>query len=142
MLTAGLTPRPFAWTPERIPDHTNGEVLNHTRKRGVGHREIVLLTAPAKCDINWARNREDLSNAVELPENQGNSRVAREYEITLPHGLGKSARLELVRSFARFVKRKRCAYRRSHVAQRIQDKFPQMAQLPPRSPGKLLGCGG
>lgn len=85
---------------ERIADHTSGEVFDYTRKRGVDHREIVLPTAAAKRDINWARDREALWNAAERAENRSNSRVAREYEIALPHELNKSARLELVRSFA------------------------------------------
>jgi len=85
---------------ERITDHTSGEVFDYTRKRGVDHREIVLPTAAAKRDINWARNREDLWNAAERAENRSNSRVAREYEIALPHEVTKTARLELVRTFA------------------------------------------
>jgi ATP-dependent exoDNAse (exonuclease V) alpha subunit len=85
---------------ERIADHTSGEVFDYTRKRGLDHREIVLPMAAAKRDINWARSREDLWNAAERAENRSNSRVAREYEIALPHELTKSARLELVRSFA------------------------------------------
>ena len=85
---------------ERITDHTSGEVFDYTRKRGVDHREIVLPTAATKRDINWARNREGLWNAAERAENRSNSRVAREYEIALPHELTKSARLELVRTFA------------------------------------------
>jgi ATP-dependent exoDNAse (exonuclease V) alpha subunit len=85
---------------ERIADHTSGEVFDYTRKRGVDHREIVLPTAAAKRDINWPRSREDLWNAAERAENRSNSRVAREYEIALPHELNKTARLELVRSFA------------------------------------------
>jgi ATP-dependent exoDNAse (exonuclease V) alpha subunit len=84
----------------RITDHTSGEVFDYTRKRGVDHREIVLPTAAAKRDINWARDREALWNAAERAENRSNSRVAREYEIALPHELTKAARLELVRSFA------------------------------------------
>jgi ATP-dependent exoDNAse (exonuclease V) alpha subunit len=84
----------------RITDHTSGEVFDYTRKRGVDHREIVLPTAAAKRDINWARDREQLWNAAERAENRSNSRVAREYEIALPHELNKGARLELVRSFA------------------------------------------
>jgi ATP-dependent exoDNAse (exonuclease V) alpha subunit len=85
---------------ERITDHTSGEVFDYTRKRGVDHREIVLPTAAAKRDINWARNREELWNAAERAENRTNSRVAREYEIALPHELNKTARLTLVRTFA------------------------------------------
>jgi ATP-dependent exoDNAse (exonuclease V) alpha subunit len=85
---------------ERIADHTSGEVFDYTRKRGVDTSEIVLPTAAAKRDINWGRNRESLWNAAERAENRSNSRVAREYEIALPHELSRAERIELVRSFA------------------------------------------
>ena len=44
--------------------------------------------------------REALWNAAERAENRSNSRVAREYELALPHELSKAQRLELVRGFA------------------------------------------
>ena len=85
---------------ERIHDLTSDEVFDYTRKRGVEHAEIVLPTSAAARDINWARDREQLWNAAERAENRSNSRVAREYEIALPHELNKAQRLELVRGFA------------------------------------------
>ena len=85
---------------ELVRDHTTGQTFDYSRKRGVEHTEIVLPTAAAKRDINWARNREALWNAAERAENRSNSRVAREYELALPHELSKAQRLELVRSFA------------------------------------------
>ena len=81
-------------------DHTTGQTFDYSIKRGVEHAEIVLPTACAKQDINWARDREQLWNAAEQAENRSNSRVAREYEIALPHELTRPQRLELVRSFA------------------------------------------
>lgn len=85
---------------ELVHDHTTGQTFDYSRKRGVEHAEIVLPTAAAKRDINWARDREALWNAAERAENRSNSRVAREYELALPHELSKAQRLELVRSFA------------------------------------------
>ena len=85
---------------ELVRDHTTGQAFDYSRKRGVEHAEIVLPTAAAKRDINWARDREALWNAAERAENRSNSRVAREYELALPHELSKAQRLELVRSFA------------------------------------------
>ena len=85
---------------ELVHDHTSGETFDYTRKRGVEHTEIVLPSAAAQRDINWARDREALWNAAERAENRSNSRVAREYEIALPHELTKVQRLELVRGFA------------------------------------------
>ena len=85
---------------ELVHDQTTGETFDYTRKRGVEHAEIVLPTEAARRDINWARDREALWNEAERAENRSNSRVAREYEIALPHELTKGQRLELVRGFA------------------------------------------
>jgi hypothetical protein len=85
---------------ELVHDETSGQTFDYTRKRGVEHTEIVLPTQAAKRDINWARDREALWNEAERAERRSNSRVAREYEIALPHELTRVQRLELVRSFA------------------------------------------
>ena len=85
---------------ELVHDHTTGQTFDYSRKRGVEHAEIVLPTEAARRDINWARDREALWNEAERAENRSNSRVAREYEIALPHELTKAQRLELVRGFA------------------------------------------
>jgi len=85
---------------ELVHDHTTGQTFDYTRKRGVEHSEIVLPTEAARRDINWARDREALWNEAERAENRSNSRVAREYELALPHELTKAQRLELVRGFA------------------------------------------
>ena len=85
---------------ERVEDLTTGEVFDYTRKRGVEHAEIVLPTSAAKQDINWARDRTQLWNAAERAEKRIDARVAREYELALPHELSKVQRVELVREFA------------------------------------------
>jgi ATP-dependent exoDNAse (exonuclease V) alpha subunit len=85
---------------EIVHDHTTGQTFDYSIKRGVEHAEIVLPTEAVRRDINWARDREALWNAAEQAENRSNSRVAREYEIALPHELTKAQRLELVRGFA------------------------------------------
>jgi hypothetical protein len=85
---------------EKIYDRTSGEIFDYTRKRGVEHSEIVLPASAAKRDINWARDRQALWNAAEVAENRKDSRVAREYEVALPHELTKQQRLELTRTFA------------------------------------------
>jgi hypothetical protein len=85
---------------ELVHDQTTGQTFDYTRKRGVEHSEIVLPTEAARRDINWARDRQALWNAAERSENRSNSRVAREYEIALPHELTRRQRLELVREFA------------------------------------------
>ena len=85
---------------ELVHDHTTGQTFDYSRKRGVEHAEIVLPTEAARRDINWARDREALWNEAERAESRSNSRVAREYEIALPHELTRPQRLELVRGFA------------------------------------------
>ncbi len=85
---------------ERVHDLTSGETFDYTRKRGVEHSEIVLPDSAAKRDINWARDRQALWNAAEVAEKRKDARVAREYEIALPHELSAGQRVELVRGFA------------------------------------------
>ncbi len=88
---------------ELVHDETSGETFDYTRKRGVEHAEIVLPTKCARQDINWARDRQALWNAAEQAENRSNSRVAREYEIALPHELDSAQRVALVRSFSQSI---------------------------------------
>jgi ATP-dependent exoDNAse (exonuclease V) alpha subunit len=83
-----------------VHDLTSDEVFDYTRKRGVEHSEIVLPTAAARADINWARDREALWNAAEIAEVRKDARVAREYEVALPHELNRGQRVELVRAFS------------------------------------------
>src|ERR1700733_5023636 len=66
---------------EFVHDLTTDEAFHYTRKRGVEHTEIVLPTAAAKMDINWARDRQALWNAAEMAEKRVDARVAREYEV-------------------------------------------------------------
>jgi len=86
---------------ERILDETTGETFDYTRKRGVEHTEIVLPSAAARQDVNWARDRQQLWNAAEFAEKRKDSRVAREYEVALPCELKRPQRAELVQGFAR-----------------------------------------
>jgi ATP-dependent exoDNAse (exonuclease V) alpha subunit len=86
-----------------VYDETTGQTFDYTRKRGVERTEIVLPTECAKRDINWARDRQTLWNEAERAENRSNSRVAREYEIALPHELNGNQRIELTRGFAQQI---------------------------------------
>ncbi len=88
---------------DKIADLTSGEVFDYTRKRGVEHTEIVLPTQAAKQDINWARDRQALWNAAEVAEKRKDARVAREYELAIPHELNKTQRAELVREFSGYI---------------------------------------
>ena len=84
----------------QIRDERTAELHDYSRKRGLEHAEIVLPTAAAKRDIQWARNRTALWNAAEFAEKRRDSRVACEYEVAVPHELTKAARTELVRDFS------------------------------------------
>ncbi len=86
---------------DKIHDRHADLVFDYTRKRGVPHSEIVLSTEAARADINWPRDRTALWNAAEAAERRKDARVAREYEVALPHELRPKERIALVRSFAR-----------------------------------------
>jgi ATP-dependent exoDNAse (exonuclease V) alpha subunit len=49
----------------------------------------------------WAGNREKLWNAAEHIEKRSNSRVAREYQVALPHELNAAQGIALARAFSR-----------------------------------------
>ena len=59
--------------------------------------EIVLAQG---ADAEWALDRSALWNAAEQSENRRDARVAREFEIALPHELNAEQRVELTREFA------------------------------------------
>jgi hypothetical protein len=85
---------------ELVHDVTSDQVFDYSRKRGVEHSEIVLPSSAAKADINWARDRQALWNAAEIAEKRKDARVAREYEVALPHELKPAQRVALVREFS------------------------------------------
>ena len=87
----------------QVADRTTGQVFDYTRKSGVEHAEIVLPTEAAKRDINWPREREQLWNVAEEAEKRKDARVAREYEVALPHELSQRERTELVREFSQEI---------------------------------------
>ena len=68
-----------------VTDYRTGEVHDYTRKRRIGHTEIVVPPgAPS-----WASHREALLNAVEAAEARKDARLAHEFIVALPHGLTK-----------------------------------------------------
>ena len=82
----------------KLTNERDGLVHDFTRKQGVDHAEIVL---PEGVEADWARDRSSLWNAVERAEVRKDARVAREFEIALPHELNPDQRLSLTRDFAR-----------------------------------------
>ena len=84
---------------DRVTDERTGLVFDYSRKRGVEHTEIVL-PATVAASAGWALDRERLWNAAEAAEKRCDARVAREYEVALPHELDPAQRLALVQAFA------------------------------------------
>ncbi len=82
---------------EKLTNERDGITHDYTAKQGVEHAEIVL---PQGVSADWARDRSDLWNAAEFAEKRKDARVAREFEIALPHELSAEQRLEVTREFA------------------------------------------
>jgi len=85
---------------ERIRDERTGRTYDHTDRRDVMHKEIVLPAEFASAEMGWARDRATLWNAAEGAESRKNARVAREYLVALPVELNPEQRLRLVRGFS------------------------------------------
>jgi ATP-dependent exoDNAse (exonuclease V) alpha subunit len=88
---------------ERIRDERTGEIHNHSRRKDVAHTEIFLPSQLGDARMEWARDRTRLWNTAESLEKRRNSRVAREFQISLPSELTAAQRLTLARNFAREV---------------------------------------
>ncbi|WP_455270900.1 Ti-type conjugative transfer relaxase TraA [Rhizobium herbae] len=85
-------------TATMMVNERDGLVHDFTRKKGVEHAEIVL---PEDVKADWALDRSRLWNAVEHAEKRRDARVAREFEVALPHEMTSEQRLSLTRDFAR-----------------------------------------
>lgn len=81
-----------------------GRTYDFSRRSGVIQTDIVI---PKGSDAEWALDRNTLWNSVEAKEKRKDSRVAREFEVALPHELDEEEREELTR----------------HFAQRLADRF-------------------
>ena len=90
---------------ERIRDERTDRVYDHSHRRDVQYREILLPShfSGAAVQPQWARDRSQLWNAVERSEPRANARVAREYVLALPHELNVEQRTALARSFAQEI---------------------------------------
>jgi ATP-dependent exoDNAse (exonuclease V) alpha subunit len=85
---------------ERIRDERSGRTYDHTDRRDVMYKEILVPRRLAGADMGWATDRSTLWNAAENAEKQRNARVAREYMIALPPELTHPQRVHLARGFA------------------------------------------
>ncbi len=90
---------------ERIRDERSGRIYDHSDRRDIEYREILVPEAleAAGAQLNWARDRSQLWNLVERSEPRANARVAREYVVALPHELNASQRTVLARTFAQEI---------------------------------------
>ena len=82
---------------ESLTNERDGLTHDFTRRQGVEHCEIVVAQGAG---AEWALDRSALWNAAEESESRKDARVAREFEIALPHELNAEQRLELTREFA------------------------------------------
>lgn len=86
---------------ERLRDERSGHLYNYSRRNDVAHTEIFLPGHLAGEADAWAASREKLWNVAEHTEKQSNSRVAREYQVSLPHELNAAQQVSLARAFSR-----------------------------------------
>jgi ATP-dependent exoDNAse (exonuclease V) alpha subunit len=86
---------------ERIHDHRTGTVHDHSRRSDVTYKEIFLPSQLNASAMEWARDRATLWNTAEQAEGRRTSRVAREFQVTLPSELAPDRRQALARTFAR-----------------------------------------
>ncbi|CAH1647944.1 MULTISPECIES: Ti-type conjugative transfer relaxase TraA [Chelatococcus] len=88
---------------EKLTNERDGITHDYTAKQGVEHAEIVLPepgAGPIGVNADWARDRSALWNAAEFAEKRKDARVAREFEVALPHELSAEQRLEATREMA------------------------------------------
>ena len=86
---------------ERIRDERTSESYNYSKRKDIVHSEIILPSGLADHpDMEWARDREKLWNAVEKAGTRRNSRLGREVLVILPPEITVVKRTELARTFA------------------------------------------
>lgn len=88
---------------ERIRDERTGALYDHRKRTDVLHKEIFLPSKleAAAGETAWARDRSKLWNTAEKAEQRSDSRVAREFQISLPSELSAEQRVALARTFSR-----------------------------------------
>jgi len=89
---------------ESLHDERTGQTHDYERKRGVEARLLMMPDgvggSATLAGENWTAERERLWNAAEAAERRKDARVAREYELALPHELDAASRRRLVTVFA------------------------------------------
>lgn len=91
----------------RLEDRNTGDVHDYRRRGGIIHEDSAVLLPTAT--PSWAQDRQILWNAAQDAERnkdgtmRKNARVAREWEVSLPHELTREQRRTLGHEFAREV---------------------------------------
>jgi hypothetical protein len=86
---------------ERIREERSGAIHDYADRTDVVHSEILLPSEYAdNADLDWARNRSVLWNAVQGSGRTWNSCLAREVLVTLPPELSAAQRTAVTRSFS------------------------------------------
>lgn len=92
---------------DRLEDRNTGDVHDYRRRGGIEREDCeVLLPAGAP---EWAKNRQELWNHAQDAERtksgdmRKNARVAREWEVSLPHELNREQRRELGRELGQEI---------------------------------------
>ena len=86
-------------TATRLVCERDGTTHDYTRRGGVDGPAFIVTPEGA----DWAQDRSALWNAVEAAEKRRDAKVAREYELALPHELDRDGRRALAAGFAREV---------------------------------------
>ena len=85
---------------EELTNERDGITHDFTRRQDVSHAQIVL---PEGSNAEWAKDRSALWNAAEAAEKRKDARVAREFEVALPHELDADQRKALVQAFGQHL---------------------------------------
>jgi hypothetical protein len=92
---------------DRLEDRNTGEEHDYRRRGGIVREDCEVLLPEGSPD--WAKERQGLWNGAQDGERnkdgtmRKNARVAREWEVSLPHELNREQRKELGREFAQEV---------------------------------------
>ena len=85
---------------ERLRDERSGRLYNYSKRTDVPHKELLLPNDLDASQIPWVKERAELWNAAERAERRWDARVAREFQIGLPHELSADQRRDLARAFS------------------------------------------
>ena len=85
---------------ERLQDERSGRTHDHSERRDVLYKSIVVPSDLEAGSPGWTGERASLWNLAERAESRRNARVAREFLVALPHELDLERLQHLTHSFA------------------------------------------